>query len=404
MLSRIPDRNVRVIYLSMLLVSTAYGIAVAVLSLHLTAHGIPKLAMGGLASAFALGLMVCSGAAGWLVARVGPKRVLAGALFGYAVCVSLFPLWSTVPALTVARFFDGASSAFIWVAAETALLAVADRTHKGVIMSGYAVAFALGYVIGPLVASGVVHLHSTSASFLVSGALGLASSMVVARGLDGRLQHSHDEAHGDAPVTDLAAIAWRIKTSCAGAFAYGYFQASVVLFLPLFLIESRGVPEKHTIFVTAFFAAGMLGLTTTLARLGDRHGHLRVMALLGLVGASMVGAFVALPNFALMCAAVFIAGATLASISPLSLALQGVVSPPQDLGRANALYNAAYAVGILLGPPVSGAIFQHRGGVAMLLHLTALWLGFVAIAWVFAADDPRARARAAAPVADTELP
>ena len=394
MLRRITDRNVRVIYLAMLLVSTAYGVAVAVLALHLTAHHIPKLAMGGLASAFALGLMVCSGVAGWLVARVGPKPVLAGALLGYAVCVACFPLWSTLPALTVARFFDGASSAFIWVAAETALLAVADRTHKGLIMSGYAVAFALGYVLGPLIASAVVHVSGTSAPFLVSGALGLAAAAVVARGLDGSLQATHGALQRDgAPPSPLLDVLWRIKTSCAGAFAYGYFQASVVLFLPLYLIESKGVPERHTLFVTAFFAAGMLGLTTVIARYGDRHGHLRVMAALGLIGALMVGGFVGLSSFPLMCAAVFVAGAALASISPLSLALQGLIAAPRDLGRANALYNAAYAVGILLGPPVSGALFGARGGVVMLLHLAALWLVFVAAAVVFALDDPRAQRR-----------
>lgn len=387
---RITDRNVRVIYVAMLLVSTAYGIAVSVLALHLSAHHIPKLAMGGLASAFALGLMVCSGLAGAAVARFGPKPVLAGALLGYALCVSCFPMWSSLPALTAARFLDGASSAFVWVAAETALLAVADRAHKGAIMSGYALAFALGYVLGPLLAAGVVHLEGTSAAFLVSGVLGLASSTVVARGLDGALQSAHGALHAEGAPSPLAVVLWRIKTSCAGAFAYGYFQASVVLFLPLYLIESKGVPERLTILATAFFAAGMLGLTTAIARYGDRHGHLRVMGALGAIGAVMVAGFVVLTSFPLMCASVFVSGAALASISPLSLALQGLIAAPRDLGRANALYNAAYALGILLGPPVSGAIFMARGGATMLLHLAALWAAFVACAVLFARDDPRA--------------
>src|SRR5690606_36546463 len=149
------------------------------------------------------------------------------------------------------------------------------------------------------------------------------------------------------------ALFWRIKTSCLGTFAYGYFQASVVLFLPLYLIESKHVPEERTSLVTAFFAAGMLTLSAWVNRVGDRHGHLLVMRFLATIGGAMIASFVLLSSFWAMCAAVFVAGATLASISPVSLALQGVVTERRDLGRANALYNASYAVGMLLGPSIS---------------------------------------------------
>jgi MFS family permease len=89
-----------------------------------------------------------------------------------------------------------------------------------------------------------------------------------------------------------------------------------------------------------------------------------------------------------MAVAVFIAGATLASISPVSLALQGVVTPKHDYSRSNAIYNAFYAAGMLFGPPVSSVLFRRFGGAGMLYHLAALWMGFVAFATIFAADDP----------------
>jgi MFS family permease len=73
----------------------------------------------------------------------------------------------------------------------------------------------------------------------------------------------------------------------------------------------------------------------------------------------------------------------------VSLALQGVVTPKEDLGRANSFYNAAYAIGMLMGPPISSVIFTRWGGGPMLLHFAALWAVFVGITVVFAADDPR---------------
>jgi MFS family permease len=191
-----------------------------------------------------------------------------------------------------------------------------------------------------------------------------------------------------APGPSLLA---RIKTSCFGTFAYGYFQASVVLFLPLYLMEQKSVTQPQTIVIPAYFAGGMLLFSNFAGRLGDRYGHLRLMRLLGVVGMTMVLGFVWLDWYPLMCAAVFVAGATLASISPLSLALQGVVAQPHEYSRATSIYNAFYAAGMLLGPPVSSALFAARGGGAMLLHLAALWAAFVVFAWFYRGDDPAIR-------------
>lgn len=402
---RIADRNIWVIYATVVLLGIAYGTSIAVLAIHLDAHHIPKLAMGGLAAAFALGIVVFSIPAGWVVQRFGAKATLACALGGYAICVTSFPFLETFAGLGVARFFDGAFSVGVWVAAETALLTRSDHSNKGLVMSLYAISLALGYVIGPLLAAYVASARGTGTAFVVAGALATVAVAVVLVGLErerspagARALAAADEGAAladegsPAGASSAATVFWRIKTSCAATFSYGYFQASVVLFLPLYLIESKQVPESRTILVTAFFAAGMLLMSTWAGRLGDRHGHLLVMRVLAAVGAAMVAGFVLLPTFSLMCAAVFVAGATLASISPVSLALQGVVTPRAELGRANALYNAAYAAGMLTGPPISSLLFTRYGGAAMLFHLAALWAGFVVLSLLFAADDPRHRA------------
>jgi MFS family permease len=401
LLKRIADRNIWVIYATIVLLGIAYGTSIAVLGVHLAAHGIPKLAIGGLAAAFALGIITFSIPAGGVVRRFGAKATLAVALAGYAVCVTSFPFLSTLVGLSIARFFDGAFSVFIWVAAETALLSRSDRSNKGLVMSLYAISLALGYVVGPLLASVVVRFAGTGGTFVVAGALACVAIAVVLVGLD-RQGASASAVHEDTAATEAGAqegesrersssfiIFWRTKTSCFATFSYGYFQASVVPFLPLYLIASKNVPAERTILVTAFFAAGMLLTSIWAGGLGDRHGHLLVMRILATVGGTMVASFVLLPSFPLMCAAVFVAGATLASISPVSLALQGVVTPKAELGRANAFYNAAYAAGMLVGPTVSGLLFTRYGGAAMLFHLAALWAGFVVLTVIFAADDPR---------------
>jgi MFS family permease len=395
-LSRIRDRNIRVVYLAVFLLGTAYGISIAVIALHLDARGFTKAAIGQLAAIFASGIVAMSLPVGMLLRRFSAKATLTASLVGYAVCVGIFPLLHSYGAIAVARFFDGAFSVGIWVSCETILLMRADESNKAYVTSLYAVAIAIGYVVGPLAAKPIAQAISIESAFFVAAAIATLSAAVVVVGLDRDPPGAHvaapDSAVGGAhdPLVRLIA---RIKTSCFATFAYGYFQASVVLFLPLYLVESKGISRERTILIPAFFAAGMLLFSNAAGRLGDRIGHLLVMRVLGTIGLSMILAFVFLDSFAAMAAAVFAAGATLASISPVSLALQGVVAPKHDYSRSNAIYNVFYATGMLLGPPASSVIFRAFGGAVMLYHLAALWMAFVVFATVFATDDPAHRAQ-----------
>jgi MFS family permease len=396
---RITDPNIWLVYAAVLLVGTAYGTSLAVLALFLDARHFDAHQIGALAACFASGIVALSLPMGTLVRRFTARRVLVASLVGYAVTVAAFPFLHGFLAAAVARFFDGAFSVGVWVSCETILLSRADARNKAFVMSLYAISLAVGYIVGPLAAKGVVAIGTMHWPFVLSGILGTAAAVLVLLRLDEDVNVEFDRAPSRASFVASTAttsqLAWKTKTSCLATFAYGYFQASVVLFLPLFLVESKHITREQTIVIPAFFAAGMLLFSNFAARLGDRHGHLVVMRVLGAIGTSMVVGFVVLESFAAMCVAVFVAGATLASISPLSLALQGVVVAPEDYGRANAVYNGAYAAGMLLGPPLSSALFRRFGGAVMLDHLAALWVGFVLFTAIFAKDDPAANRRAA---------
>jgi MFS family permease len=418
-LEKIPDRNVRLVYGSIFLLGVAYGVPIALSSLILSRRGFTKEDIGTLAAFFAGGIVALSLPMGSIIKRFSARRTLIVALVGYAFTVGSFPFVRSYPQFAAIRVVDGMCSVGIWVACETILLSRADKRYKAFVVSLYAIAMGLGYVVGPIMAHVIAHFSSMEYAFVAAGILAFASAVLVFAKLDADVPDTH-HAHvlpavepGADPATDAGAayravhyapkatssaleLLARIRTSCFATFAYGYFQASVVLFLPLYLIESKGVAESKTILVPAFFAAGMLALSNFTARVGDRHGHLLLMRALGAVGTVMVLGFVWIDSFWAMCLAVFVAGSTLASISPVSLALQGAVVAPPDYSRANAIYNAFYASGMLLGPIISGSIFTRTGGVPMLLHLAVIWAAFVAFASVFRADDPVYRASLAA--------
>ncbi|HYP90920.1 MAG TPA: MFS transporter, partial [Polyangiaceae bacterium] len=387
---KINDPNVIRIYLTTLGLGAAYGMAISVIAVFLDEHGYKETQIGWLAAWFASGIMITAVLSGQLVSRWGAKRVLVGALFTYAATVALFPFAPGFAAIAALRFFDGAASVCVWVASETILLARAQRSIKAFITSIYAMSIAVGYGVGSMGAFLAADALPNERIFLVSGAITIVTALFVAFKLDRSSDtHREEPEHGrpiDSPRASLGALIGRIKTSCFATFCYGYFQSSVVLFLPLFMKGEKGIPAEQTRLITFFFAGGMLLATNFAGRIGDRHGHLLVMRILAVVGTTMIASFVWLNGLPAMAIAVFVAGASLASISPLSLALQGLVT--REYSRATGIYNAFYAAGMLLGPPISSQIFHLHGGGPMLYHLAALWVAFVVFAQIFRTDDP----------------
>jgi MFS family permease len=391
----VQDRNVIGIYLATLGLGTAYGMAISVIAVFLKDRGYSETDIGSLAAWFAAGIMGTALASGALVGRFGAKRVLVAALLTYATTVTLFPLAPSYGAIAALRVVDGAASVLVWVASETILVARARRDIKAFVTSIYGMSIAVGYGIGSGSAFLAAKLLPNERVFLVAGAISVVTGLFVLLRLEHNAEAHRADAGADADAgvapgekAPLGTLINRIKTSCFATFAYGYFQSSVVLFLPLFMKDEKGIPEAQTRLITFFFAAGMLLAINLAGRVGDRHGHLLVMRLLAMVGLTMIAAFVWINGFAGMAIAVFVAGATLASISPLSLALQGLVT--REYHRATGVYNAFYAAGMVLGPPISSQIFRTQGGGPMLYHLAALWVAFVIFAQVYRRDDPAA--------------
>lgn len=394
MSSKIRDRNIWLINLTILLVGVACGMAISLLAIHLDGRGYLKESIGSLAAWFALGIVAFSFPMSSIIERVTAKRMLVASLFLYALTVGIFPFVTHSFALAAfVRVLDGAASAGMWIGCETILLQRAETDQKAAITALYAAAIAVGYMVGPFLSKLVVAFFSIEAAFVVAGVVSALTGLLVLTRLDPdkttvALDGEPGSATARARSGSTASLVWSIKNSCFGNFAYGYFQASVVLFLPLYLIVAKGITREQTILIPGFFALGMLTFVRGAGWFGDRYGHLLTMRLLGAFGLLTVIGFVVLDSYWLMCAAVSAAGATLASISPLSLALQGSILKPADYGRGNAIYNGFYAAGMLFGPPVSGRLFKSYGGPAMLYHLAALWGFFVLFTIVFAKDDP----------------
>lgn len=385
------------------------GISLGLTPLHLRNNGYTEKNMGTLSLFFGAGLVLFSLPVGTLIRRFSAERMLMLSLFGYAACLIAFPFASTYESIALVRFFDGVCTVGVWVGSETVLLQHARKEYKAYLTTLYAIWLSLGYVIGPGLATGLRYIAPNTITFAVAALFEIGAAIFVLRympplaptvalDVDKDKDESTKAVATQEPQMSGLGILWRIKTSCFAAFSYGYFQASVVILLPSYLIKTKGIPENNTIIFPAFFCLGMLLCSNFAGRIADRVGHLKTVRALSTVGLIATLGFIFLDSYWAMCTIVFIAGATFASMSPVALALTGVVVKTQDYSRANAIYNAFYASGIFLGPIISSEIFQRWGGIPMLEHIVALWTAFVVFTVIFIHDDPASRRTKTSPL------
>ncbi len=396
--ARLPDRNLWVVYRTMIVLSTAYGIALAVMPMVLEHRGMGPGVVGELASCFALGLVLFAAPSGAVVRRLSARWTLVISIVGYGAMIGIIPLLGSFGSLAIDRFVDGLFSMGAWMSGEMLVLWRAPR-HDKALATSLSASFTMGgYPIGAAISFGISSWLTPEHRFVLAGVIACIAAIVCATGLDPdpKIEPEEEEKSSGA-TSSVLELAWRIKTSCAATFASGFFQSSGALFIPRFMVDERHVPEEQASVVVGLVGLGMLLFASPAGRLGDRIGHLRVMRMLAIAGLCGMLAFLVLDSFVAMCVVIVIAGGAITSMPPLSLALQGVIARPDEYTRTNSIFNVFFASGLVIGPFLTGRVFDAWGGSAMLWLFAGLWAVFVALSLVFRNDDPRMRALSGRP-------
>jgi len=139
----------------------------------------------------------------------------------------------------------------------------------------------------------------------------------------------------------------------------------------------------------ASYALTLVAVTPAVGLWVDRSGPRTpfLVGLIGLAGATLL--FSVSQTFtALMCARVF-QGAAGAVSWTAGLALVAAVHEPRTRGRAMGTALAAANVGMLLGPPAGGLLFEHIGPRAPFLLAAAMAVVDAAARWAWVSDPPR---------------
>ncbi|HEV3046010.1 MAG TPA: MFS transporter [Solirubrobacteraceae bacterium] len=337
---------------------------------------------GVLVAAYAAGALLGGLPGGVAAARLGPRRaVLTGlTLMGLA---SLGFAWAeSFPPLLVARFVQGAGSAFTWAGAFAWLLAATPRARRGQVIGTAMGAAVFGALIGPVLGAAAALLGRDAVFSAVAGlAVVLAAATL-------RIQTRPPEQPSWAALARAgrnAEFAAGLALLALGALLFGVLS----VLAPLHLTAAGWGP-------TAIGAVWLVGaaietaLSPLVGRISDRRGALAPvrpgLAAGAVVSLALILAVGPLP-YALLVLAASTAYGVLFTPS-FKLIADGADHAGLAQGMAFGMMNAAWALGAFLGPAAAGAIAGATGASVPLL------LAALACAGALAATVLRARASA----------
>jgi MFS family permease len=362
---RLP-RDVYVLELGALVNAFGNGVVLPFLLIYL--HNVRGISFGlaGLAAAVQSGAALASGfLAGTLSDRVGPKRVLVGALAVMTVAFALMPLIRTPWHAFAVYTLWGLGSGSFWPSQSALLAGLTPATRRA---PAYAlqrlamnVGVALGGVVAGLIAS-VGNPQSFTVLFAINCVTFLGYMVVLARV---RSPELHEGRLGGSWRLVLRDRVFTLYTLLNAAFMTAAISVVVEL-LPAFGKNVTGISEQEVGIVFALDAVGVALFQLPVVKLSEGRRRMRGFALMGVLWAASLLAVWAAGSwtrataaFGILAAAVlvFAIGECLhgAIQAPLSVDL----APPPLVGRYLAASSISWQIGWIIGPAAGGFLLQH---------------------------------------------
>ena len=350
--------------------------------------GLTKAQAGILSAAYAAGTLAASLPAGYVAARIGPRRTVIYGLLMLGVSSVAFGLVEEILLLDAARFVQGIAGALIWAGALTWLIAASPDANRGSVIGtalGTAVAGALlGPVLGAL--AGSIGTAPVFCSVLViTIAFAYAASRLPDVGVSAR-----------QPLGEIkdAILSRPVLNATAFVAVPSVMFGAIEVLVPL-EIDSLG--GGHGVIAAGFIAGA--GLEAILApfsgRFSDRVGRRSpYVAGLSICALAMIGVALAQSLGAVLAALIVTSlGAGLCFAPALTLLSDVADASALHQGFAAGLSNMAWASGQVVGGAGGGIVASFTGNAVPCIAIALLLM--VTVAYAFRTLAPPVAARPA---------
>jgi MFS family permease len=363
---RLP-RDVYILEAGALVNAFGNGVALPFLLIYLhDVRGIP-FGLAGAAAAVQSAAALASGfLGGTLSDRLGPKRVLLGALVVMTVAFALMPLIRSALDAFLIYALWGIGSGSFWPSQSAILAGLTPAGKRAPAYALQRLAMNVGVALGGVAAGSIASVRSPG-SFTVLFAIDCATFMgyfaVLTRV---RAPALHDQRAGGSWRAVLEDRVFTRFTLLNAAFMTAGISLAVEI-LPAFAKHVAHINEREVGIVFALDAIGIVLFQLPVVKLAEGRRRMRGLALMGILWAGSLlavgaaGAWTsATAAFAILAAAmlVFAVGECLhgAIHAPLSVDL----APPRLVGRYLAASSISWQIGWIVGPAAGGFLLQHR--------------------------------------------
>lgn len=331
---------------TMVTVGIAVSLLPPLLSLNLAARGVSERTIGLLVATIALASLAITPFASAIAGRFGVAQVIAGCtLFAALVMPSVWFIDSMAPLFPLA-FLYGAAMTLCFTLSEYWINATTPDHRRGLVMGIYATVLSLGFALGPAIIS--ILGSSSLRPFLVGAVIMLVSALPA---LSARKSAPNFSGESRRP---FAAYILAIPVATLGVFVFAMSEQSAFAFLPLWG-RHLGLHAEGAVLLTSAMVLGNVVFQIPLGLLADRFDRRAMLFGCGLVGAlGMIAAWSVSGALLPLMAVLLVWGGATAGIYTIGLAHLASRFTGVELASANAAFIFCYALGMLVGPVISG--------------------------------------------------
>lgn len=390
-------------------IALGYGVVAPVLPQLARHFGVSISAATFVITAFAIMRLCAAPPAGFLIQRLGERKVYVAGVLIVALSTAACAVASTYWQLLLFRALGGVGSTMFFVSALGLMIRISPRDARGRVAGMFSGAFLIGSVAGPVVGS-LTAGFGLHAPFIIYGVLLLMVAVLVLVAL----RNSPLAAPADAEeltVTVRVALRHRAyRAALLSNFATGWSLFGLRFALvPIFVAEALGQSPGVAGLALAAFAVGNVSVVMYSGRVSDRLGR-RPLMIAGLALAGITTAVLGLAgSVPLFFVEAVIAGAASGVYnSPQQAAVADIIGGARG-GTAIATFQMMSDFGSIVGSFGVG-VLAERLSFGWAFGISGAMLVVASLGWVFAPETrdgspvEHTPVRALGPEAAGELP
>jgi MFS family permease len=338
---------------------------------------------GVLTAAYAAGTLLASLPGGYVASRFGPRRTAVAGLLVLGLVTLAFGFLKSIYPLDVARFIQGAASAFIWAGALTWLINASPDEKRGQVIGTALGAAVAGSLLGPALGA-LAGSIGTEAVFTAVCVLALVLAYLAIRTPD------QDSAETQPLHVVLRCLVdRRVLEAAVFVGSPSLMFGAIDVLLPLRINVLGG---GHVLIAVGFIGGAAVEsvLSPIAGRLADRVGRRSPYVLGMLICTVSMVLFAIAGSLGVVIASLIVCslGAGLCFAPAMTLISDGVEASGLHQGYAAAVTNMAWAAPQVIGGVAGAAVAGATGDAAPSIAIAVLLVLTIGYAFRVLAEEP----------------